>query len=128
MKQHPSSHPVLPYLFMGSTTLAIVGFWLEPSQLLPRPAKPQTCQTIVRPESRLSRQQLAQLLTVPERTPKSRIRQMIQSPYCELPNLDSRTSAMTDREAYPLAFDRSTWLIVLYEGNTYAGYTFSFHL
>ncbi|NJP12002.1 MAG: hypothetical protein HC866_23115 [Leptolyngbyaceae cyanobacterium RU_5_1] len=28
--------------------------------------------------------------------------------------------------AYPLAFDPQTWFIVLYEGDEYAGYSFSF--
>ncbi|WP_179228673.1 hypothetical protein [Leptolyngbya ohadii] len=31
---------------------------------------------------------------------------------------------ISERAVYPLAFDRQTWLVVLYEGEEYAGYQF----
>ena len=84
------------------------------------------CETVVAPNAVLSRAQLAQLLTLPERSPTSQVREQVAQPYCQLADLEVRAEVMAQREAYPLAFDPQTWLILLFEGDEYAGYAFSF--
>jgi hypothetical protein len=84
------------------------------------------CEAIVQTEARLTREQLAQLLIIPERDTKERVRQVVSEPYCRLPELNVRSGVVAEREAYPLAFDPSTQLVILYENDEYAGYRFSF--
>ena len=84
------------------------------------------CSDIVSDNSKLSREQLAQLLTIPERDAKSKVRQVVSEPYCQLPTLKVRSGVDAEREAYPLAFDPGTTLVILYENDEYAGYRFSF--
>lgn len=84
------------------------------------------CNTVVSDAAKLSRAQLAQLLTIPERDAKTRVRQVVSEPYCQLPTLKVRSGVNAEREAYPLAFDPGTTLVILYENNEYAGYRFSF--
>ena len=87
---------------------------------------PEPCQERVQPESVLSRAELSQLLAIPERSPKSKVKAIVQEPYCKLATTEVRAGVEADREAYPLEFDLQVWLIVLYEGDEYAGYAFSF--
>lgn len=87
---------------------------------------PEACQEMVQSRSLLSRAELSQLLTIPERSPKAKIKEVIQEPYCKLATTEVRAGIPADREAYPLEFDLQVWLIVLYEGEEYAGYAFSF--
>ena len=49
---------------------------------------------------------------------------MLKAPYCQLPNLEVRAGATAERFVYPLAFDPQISLIVLYEGDEYAGFRF----
>ena len=84
------------------------------------------CQTIIQSDTKLSREQLASLLTIPERDTKARVRQVVEEPYCKLPELKVRSGVLAEREAYPLAFDPKTQLVILYENDEYAGYRFSF--
>ncbi len=84
------------------------------------------CNTVISDDAKLSREQLAQLLTIPERDAKSRVREVVSEPYCQLPTLKVRSGVDAEREAYPLAFDPGTTLVILYENNEYAGYRFSF--
>ncbi|MBT9313495.1 hypothetical protein IXB28_14875 [Leptothoe kymatousa TAU-MAC 1615] len=84
------------------------------------------CRRIVEPSVVLSRQELADLLTVPERAEQSKVKAIVAEPYCQLADLELRDGISAQREAYPLAFDPKTWLVLLYEGNEYAGYAFSF--
>ncbi|MEM8503770.1 MAG: hypothetical protein AAF716_11530 [Cyanobacteria bacterium P01_D01_bin.1] len=74
--------------------------------------------------AQLSRAQLAQLLTVPERDSKQRIRQIVDQPYCQLAPLNVRAGVEAEREAYPLAFAPDKAFIILYEDGEYAGYDF----
>ena len=84
------------------------------------------CNAVVSNEAQLSREQLAKLLTIPERDAKTRVRQIVSEPYCQLPTLKVRSGVDAEREAYPLAFDPGTTLVILYENDEYAGYRFSF--
>lgn len=85
------------------------------------------CSQVISDTSRLSRAQLAQLLTIPERDTKEKVRQVVSEPFCQLPTLNVRSGVAAEREAYPLAFDPGTTLVILYENNEYAGYRFSFN-
>ena len=89
-------------------------------------SQPAACNTVVSSESQLSREQLAKLLTIPERDAKAQVRQVVSEPYCQLPTLKVRSGVDAEREAYPLAFDPGTTLVILYENDEYAGYRFSF--
>lgn len=88
---------------------------------------PETCQGTVNVEAQVSREQLAQLLTVPERDSKARVQDILKEPYCQLPGLTIRAGVTAERDIYPLDFDPQTRLVILYEGDEYAGYRFSFH-
>ena len=87
----------------------------------------ERCETVVHPGAALSRVQLAQLLTLPERSPQSELRNQLAQPYCRLADLEVRAGVIAQREAYPLAFDPQTWLVLLFEEEEYAGYAFAFH-
>lgn len=89
-------------------------------------AQQDNCSQVVSDQAKLSREQLANLLTIPERDAKSKVRQIVSEPYCQLPTLKVRSGVEAEREAYPLAFDPGTNLVILYENNEYAGYRFSF--
>ena len=81
------------------------------------------CQEMAQPQQ-LSRQQLAQLLSVPERSQRRYVQEVLKAPYCRLSSLNIRAGATTERDVYRLAFDPQTDLIVLYEGQSYVGYGF----
>ena len=127
MENRPSRNSGVKYMLAGGSVIAALGLLIEPQNLLPqvRPAK-DVCQEIVQSNAILSRDQLAQLLTIPERSPKAELRQVVNAPFCRLPNIEARAGVTAEREAYPLAFDPKTWLVVMYEGGEYAGYSFSF--
>ena len=82
------------------------------------------CTTDIADTARLSREQLLKLLAVPERDTKARVREITQEPYCQLSSLEIRAGVNAVREAYPLAFDPNTALVILYENDEYAGYRF----
>ncbi|HEY9888162.1 MAG TPA: hypothetical protein V6D02_07155 [Candidatus Obscuribacterales bacterium] len=97
--------------------------WLSRS---PTAVNDKACQEFVQTDATLSRQQLAELLTIPERDSKERVRQIVAEPYCKLAGLTVRAGVNAEREAYPLEFDPKTQLVILYEDNEYAGYRFNF--
>ncbi len=84
-----------------------------------------SCTGEVQPDVLLSQEQLAQVLTIPERDAKSNVRQILAQPYCVLPAIEVRSGVQSEREAYPLAFNPDAWLVILYEGDEYAGYRIS---
>lgn len=84
----------------------------------------ETCQGAVSEGVVISREQLAEFLTISERDPRTRVEEVLKSPYCQLPSLGVRAGATAERFVYPLAFDPKTWLIVLYEEKEYAGFRF----
>lgn len=89
-------------------------------------AQKDNCQKVVQSSAVLSREQLGKILTVPERSNQQTVRDIVAEPYCQLPSLEIRDGITANREAYPLAFSPSTWLVMLYEGDEYAGFSFSF--
>jgi len=127
MNRRKSRAANLKYMLAGGSVVAAFGLLGDPRALLSNPAPVRdVCQEVVQSKATLSRDELSRLLTVPERSNKSQIRQVVQAPYCKLAPLSVRSGATAQREAYPLAFDNQTWLVVLYEGDEYAGYSFSF--
>ena len=110
----------------GSMMLALMAFLLPNKLSSQAPAKTEVCQQEVQAESVLSRPELTELLSVPERSAKEAVRQVIAEPFCLMAPVEVREGVTAEREAYPLAFDPQTWLVVLYEGDEYAGYDFSF--
>jgi hypothetical protein len=129
MKHHNSEWSTLKPLLAGGLMFALVGLLIDVRGMVPAEnssrSESEVCQGSVRSEVELSREQLAQLLTVPERDTKARVRDILKEPYCQLPSLEVRAGVAAEREAYPLEFDPQTWLVILYEGDEYAGYRFS---
>lgn len=112
-------------MLAGGTLVAALGLLMEPQALMAKLSPPaDQCQQVIQPQAVLSRDRLAQLVTLPETATPTQVRQVLPPPYCQLaPTQGNRN---TRREAYPLAFDPQTWLIVTYDGDAYTGYTFSF--
>lgn len=98
------------------------GGWLQAAG----PQSAEGCEKIVQSTAQLSREQLAQLLVVPERDPKENVRKIVAEPYCSLPQLQVRSGVVSEREAYPMAWDPTVQLVILYENDEYAGYRFRF--
>jgi hypothetical protein len=122
-----SQQSSIKYMFAGGAMVAALGLTVHPQSLMPKAsAKPDGCQRVTQPDAVLSRSQLTQLLSIPERSTKAQIRQALPAPYCQLSDVQVRSTMTAQREAYPLAFDPQTWLVVLYEGDEYVGYDFSF--
>lgn len=130
MKRPNSERPPLKPLLAGGLMFALVGLLIDVRGMVPlgnsSNSKGEVCQGSVKSEVVLSREQLAQLLTVPERDTKARVRDILKEPYCQLPSLEVRAGVAAEREAYPLEFDPQTWLVILYEGDEYAGYRFTY--
>ena len=117
----------LNQLLIGSAISAVISLILTQPKVLPSNSEldpNQFCQQIVQPKAGLTRQQLSKLMTVPERSERSQVQNLLNDPYCVMPSLSIRAGATTERDAYPLVFDGQTWLVVLYEGGTYVGYGF----
>lgn len=127
-QQSPMGMTMNP-LLVGGIIFAFVSLLMDLRGAVPRHSVSgyhETCQGIVNAEVVISRDQLAQLLTVPERDPKTRVRDILDQPFCQLPEIQVRAGVAAEREVYPLAFDPQTRLVILYEGDEYAGYRFSF--
>ncbi|MEM1255452.1 MAG: hypothetical protein AAGI69_23695 [Cyanobacteria bacterium P01_H01_bin.21] len=86
----------------------------------------ESCQTIVQSSAVLSREQLTKILAVPERSSQQSVKDIVAEPYCQLSDIELRDGVTAKREAYPLAFSPTTWLVMLYESDEYAGFAFSF--
>ncbi|HEY9646514.1 MAG TPA: hypothetical protein V6C88_09105 [Chroococcidiopsis sp.] len=127
-QQSPMGMTMNP-LLVGGIIFAFVSLLVDLRGAVPHQSASghhETCQGTVNAEVVISRDQLAQLLTVPERDPKTRVRDILDQPYCQLPEIEVRAGVAAEREVYPLAFDPQTRLVILYEGDEYAGYRFSF--
>lgn len=124
-----SSNLILRLFPIVGLAAVVVGLMLDvgrssPSQANSTPDEP--CIGEVNPDVVLSREQLAAFLTIAERDAKDRVQALLQAPYCNLSPLEIRAGIPAERVVYPLAFDPETWLVVLYEGDEYAGYQFRF--
>ena len=86
--------------------------------------RPDNCVGQINSNVAVSREQLANFLTVSERGAKNTVLDILQMPYCDLPEIEVRAGVPAERSVYRLAFDPQTWLVVLFEGDEYAGYQF----
>ncbi len=126
MNNHRNFFSLIPkQLVAGGSALLAIALLFD-AQVLPsfggKKSSGEACQEVLQSQAKLSREQLARLLTVPEGDRKQKVRGILKDPYCKLDNLEIRAGTPAQREAYPLEFDPQTWLIVLYEGDQYAGY------
>lgn len=113
------------YMLAGGSVVAAFGMLIDPSGLLPNFApQKDVCQEIVQSKAVLSRDQLTRVLSIPRGTNKEQVQQVAKGPYCKLQ--PAQGAKNTQSEAYPLAFDPQTWFVLVYEGDQYAGYSFSF--
>ncbi len=112
-------HPIV----LGSSVVAACLLFIEmPKTGASRPMEAISCETIVQKDASLSRQQLALFLTIPERSSRHRVQEVVRQPHCRLSSLEVRSGVRSTREVYPLQFDPKNWLVILYEGEEYAGY------
>ncbi len=132
--QQWKSPPVNWQSLVTSICLLLIGYLLAVLDLPLNPPLESTrerplerssiCTEIVQPDVVVSQEQLNKLSDVPTYTQRDKVKQILKQPYCRLPALNIRAGAITEREAYPLAFDPQTSLVVLYEGKNYVGYGF----
>ncbi|WP_421656101.1 hypothetical protein [Leptothermofonsia sp. ETS-13] len=128
MNRRKSHTTGVKYVLAGGSVVAAFGMLVDPSGLLASLSPVEdVCQEVVQSRRVLSREELSRLLAVPEGSSKEQVRQTLKQPYCKLQTSNLMASGTVQREAYPLAFDPQTWLVVSYEGNQYTGYSFSFH-
>jgi hypothetical protein len=129
MKQSNIELATLKPLLTGGLVFALVGLLIDMRGTVtqaPSQSQHEVCQGTINAQVTISKEQLAQLLTVPERDNKTKVRDILKEPYCQLPSLQVRAGVAADRDVYPLAFDSEARLVVLYEGDEYAGYRLSF--
>lgn len=118
------------YLLAGGSMLALAALMVGPRPMMDQSADQATakvaCQETTQAKSVLSRAELSELLAISERAPKADVQAVIEEPYCTLSPIEVREGVTAQRVAYPLEFNPETWLVVLYEGEEYAGFDFSF--
>ena len=125
MKQPDSPRQIGVRLFLlGGAIAVIAGLSTDIRETIAaqRTTRPENCVGEVNSQATISRDQLATLLTIAERGPTIDVQDVQQAPYCQLSSLEVRAGVTAERAVYRLAFDPQTWLVVLFEGNEYAGY------
>jgi hypothetical protein len=138
MMWRSSSSPQLSpkRLMAGSILLILAGLLFEQlsddlpnfsALAAPLQTSPVSCEKVIQSNATLSRSTLGKLLLISEGKSRQSIRDIVQQPYCRLPTIPVRSGAMAEREAYRLAFKPDTWLVVMYEGDSYAGFDFVMH-
>jgi hypothetical protein len=129
--QYYSSNNLLPKGLIAGGSVLLAMWLLIDLQGFPSlsntVSRSDTCQQTVNPQTKLSREQLARLLTVPEGDKRQKVQEILKEPQCRLASLQLRAGATAQRDAYPLDFDSQARLIVLYEGDQYAGFRFDLH-
>ena len=142
--QSPGRPPVEPSLHRykalwasGAITLLALAIVL-PTQVSSQAIAEASCEQVVKSGAEISRGQLSNLLAVPAGSSRETVLRAVAEPYCTLPLAPTTASAspdenepksdllLTSREAYPLAFDRSAWIVLNYGSDGYQGYDFLF--
>ena len=121
------SRPFNPkQLLAGAAALLALGLFVDLRTFPSWGTKPgaDLCPSSASSQGKLTEQQVAKLLTVAEGDQRTRIRDIAREPACKLPSLQVRAGSIADREVYGLKFDPQTSIVVLYEGDQYAGYKF----
>lgn len=116
-------------LLAGGAALLALGLSADLQGLPSFGIKPdaELCPLTSSSQGKLTKQQVAKLLTVAEGNQKTKIREIVREPACKLPGLQVRSGSTAEREVYALEFDPQRWIVVLYEGDQYAGYKFWLH-
>jgi hypothetical protein len=122
----PRQSPQVLLAGAGGGAVALALLAVVPQFQTQAPVSNDLCQQVVEAQSVLGRDELSELLAIPERASREAVQAVIAQPYCTLAEAEVREGVMAEREAYPLAFDPQTWFVVLYEDGEYAGYDFSF--
>ncbi len=125
-KLRPRRRPKFLWAGASGGMVAFAALVVTPQVVSPEAAATTVCAQRVETQSVLSRDELSELLAVPERSSREAVEAVIAEPFCVLNQTEIRAGIPAERVAYPLAFDPQTWLIVLYEEGEYAGYDFSF--
>lgn len=115
-------------LMAGGSVLALAALLITPNlgKEQVQESSPFTCVKIEQTRALVSRDRLKALLEIDLQAPKATVQELLKQPYCVMAAGKTEAGQPTDREAYPLEFDPQTWLVVLYEGDRYAGYDFRF--
>jgi hypothetical protein len=126
--KHTEMNPILRLLPIAGLAAVVVGLMMDVGRTssVDTSNTAEACTGEINDGVIISREQLAAFLTISERDSKARVQELLQTPYCHLPNLEIRAGVPAERVVYPLAFDPTTWLVVLYEQEEYAGYEFRF--
>ncbi len=126
-RQNP---PTRKALWAGGSVATLALLVMVPTRMDSQAVDFSSCQTVVRSGAEISRGQISRLLAVPEGSTKEAARQVVAEPYCLLSATSalkaSDSQASLEREAYPLAFDPTAWVVVNYESGSYVGYDFVF--
>lgn len=125
-RSDPQSQIGMRLCLLGGALAVVAGLTMDMRKVISmeQNRRPENCVGQVNETATISRDQLAMFLTVSERGSKATVQDILQMPYCELSNLEVRAGVPAERSVYRLAFDPQTWLVVLYEGEEYAGYQF----
>ena len=115
-------------LLAGGAALLALGLFVDLRGLpsVGTKTSAELCPSFSSSQGKLNEQQVAKLLTVAEGDQKTKIREIVREPACKLPSLQVRAGSNAEREVYALGFDPRTSIVVLYEGDQYAGYKFWF--
>lgn len=119
-------------LWAGGAITLLATATILPRQVSSQAIPDSSCAEVIKSGGEISRGQLSELLTMPENASKETVRQAIAEPYCALPAVSSKENegddapTVSEREAYPLAFDPEAWVVVSYTDGKYAGYDFAF--
>lgn len=126
-RPEPSRQIGMRLFLLGGAVAAVAGLTMDIQKVISMEKlnrRFENCAGPVNSNATISREQLATFLTVSERGSKATVQDILRIPYCELPGLEVRAGIPAERSVYRLAFDPQTWLVVLYEGDEYAGYQF----
>lgn len=115
-------------LMAGGSMVALAALLITPNlgKDQVQESSPFTCVKLEQTQSLVSRDRLKALLETDLQAPKATVQELLKEPYCVMSPGKTEAGQPADREAYPLEFDPQTWLVVLYEGDRYAGYDFRF--
>lgn len=108
-----------------------------PTQVSSQAIVETSCEQVIKSGAEISRGQLSNLLELPVGSSREVVLQAVSEPYCTLPVTTAGPPSVdegepkavplfTSREAYPLAFDPSAWVVLNYGANGYQGYDFLF--
>lgn len=111
-------------LTLGMSFYTIWDLWGRdhfPKNINPVSEKRSLCIGTVNPTVRISRATLAWLITVPVGSAQREVMGQLGAPYCLFSDVDGFI-----RVAYPCEWDPSTWILIVFQKQQYAGYDFNF--